>query len=64
MKNANPRIRKGSMLVSSSQWTFDKQLEQKNVDPSVIKLCTGFPVYRLKEITKDDWAIEKANGRK
>jgi hypothetical protein len=57
-------MRKQGTLTSSSEWTYDKLLKQKDLSPSVVKFCAGLPVYRLKEITNDDWEMVKGNGRK
>ncbi len=37
-----------------TRWTIDKQLETKDLHPTVAKFCSGLPVYRLKEITKEN----------
>ncbi len=44
------RIQKAGKLVSSTKWTLDKQLEAKDLHPTVVKFCAGLSVYRLKKI--------------
>ena len=62
------RIQKAGILVSSTKWTIDKQLEAKDIHLTVVKFCTGLSVYRLKEIAKDNIDIEpeerSRNGKK
>ena len=53
------RIPKPETLVSSTEWTPDKKLEAKELHPTVVNFCAGLSVYRLKEITKDNWEIEE-----
>lgn len=53
------RIPKPETLVSSTKWTPDKKLEAKELHPTVVNFCAGLSVYRLKEITKDNWGIEE-----
>ena len=61
------RIQKAGKLVSSTEWTLDKQLEAKDLHPTVVKFCAGLSVYRLKKITKDNIEIEQeersSNGK-
>ncbi|XP_028408160.1 uncharacterized protein LOC114530744 isoform X2 [Dendronephthya gigantea] len=45
--------RNSSVLVSSTEWTIDKQLVKKYLNPTVATFCGDLPVYSLKEITKD-----------
>jgi hypothetical protein len=61
--NANAQMLKQSTLVSSSEWMIEKQMKQKDLNPSVAKFCAGLLVYRLKEKTNDDWEILQQNGR-
>ena len=61
------QIQKPGTMVRSSGWALDKQLEDKYLHPSVIRFCAGLPVYRLKEITEDNWKFEQeeksSNGK-
>jgi hypothetical protein len=61
--NANAQMLKQSTLVSSSEWMIEKQMKQKDLNPSVAKFCAGLLVYRLKEKINDDWEILQQNGR-
>jgi hypothetical protein len=61
--NANAQKLKQSTLVSSSEWMIEKQMKQKDLNPSVAKFCAGLLVYRLKEKINDDWEILQQNGR-
>ena len=56
LKNANGRLQQKNTIVTSSEWTFDKRLNEKDLYPSVVKFCAGLPIYRLKERPKD-WVI-------
>ena len=53
------KISKPGTLVSSTEWTIDGKVQTKDLHSSVIKFCSGLPVYRLKETTKDNWEIEE-----
>ena len=55
------RIQQQSTMVSSSEWIFDKQLNEKDLPPSVVRFCAGLPIYRLKKRSKD-WAVKQGNG--
>ena len=56
------RLQQKNTIVSSSEWTFDKRLNEKDLHPSVVKFCDGLPIYRLKERPKD-WLIMPGNGK-
>ncbi len=43
------RIQKAGKLVSSTEWTLDKQLKAKDLHPMVVKFCAGLSVYSLKK---------------
>ncbi len=62
VRRIQARIQKAGIMVSSTEWTIDKQLEAKDLHPTVVKFCAGFSVYRLKEVTKDSWKIEEESG--
>ena len=61
------RFQEPGMLLSSTEWAIDKQLEAKDLHPTVVKFCAGLSVYRLKKITKDNIEIEQeersSNGK-
>jgi hypothetical protein len=60
------RIKKSGTLLISTEWAINKKLEAKDLHPAVVKFCAGLPVYLLKEITEDNWAIEqeeRTNGK-
>ena len=57
------RIQQQSTMVSSSEWIFDKRLNEKDLPPSVVRFCAGFPIYRLKKRSKD-WVVMQGNGIK
>ena len=59
VRRVQTRISKPGTLVSSTEWTLDRKVQTKDLQPSVAKFCAGLPVYRLKEITKDNWEIEE-----
>ncbi|CAB4037045.1 Hypothetical predicted protein, partial [Paramuricea clavata] len=59
VKRMRTQISKPETVVTTSEWTPDKKLEPKQLHPTVVKFCAGLPVYRLKEITKDNWEIEE-----
>ncbi|CAB4035726.1 Hypothetical predicted protein, partial [Paramuricea clavata] len=59
VKRMRTQISKPETVVTTSEWTPDKKLEAKKLHPTVVKFCAGLPVYRLKEITKDNWEIEE-----
>jgi hypothetical protein len=61
MQRSNKRIRKDSTMVSSSEWTYDKRLNEKDLHPSVVKFCAGLPIYSLKERSRD-WVVMNGNG--
>lgn len=42
---------------------FDKRPKLKDLNPLVVKCCAGLPVYRLKEVTNDDWEMVQGNGK-
>ena len=46
-------------MIKSSRWALDKQLKDEYLHPSVMRFCAGLPVYRLREITDDNWEIEQ-----
>ncbi|XP_028408156.1 uncharacterized protein LOC114530742 [Dendronephthya gigantea] len=56
--------RNSSVLVSSTEWTIDKQLVKKNLNPTVAKFCGDLPVYSLREITKDGNDIDSKRNRR
>ncbi|XP_028408158.1 uncharacterized protein LOC114530743 isoform X2 [Dendronephthya gigantea] len=56
--------RSSSVLVSSTEWTIDKQLVKKYLNPTVAKFCGDLPVYSLKEITKDGNDTDSKEKRK
>ena len=60
IKNANMRIQQQSTMVSSSEWTFDKRLNEKDLPPTVVRFCAGLPIYRLKKRSKD-WVVMQGN---
>jgi hypothetical protein len=53
--------------VSSNELAINGQVETKDLHPAVAKFCAGFPVYRLKEINRDNIEIEQeersSNGK-
>ena len=61
VRQMHGRNKKPDVLLRSTQWAIGEKLEIKDlrVIPSVLKFCAGFPVYRLKEINKDNVEIEE-----
>ena len=59
VRRVQARIQKAGTLVSSTEMSIDRQMEGKDLHPIVIKFCAGFPVYRLKEMSKDSIEIEQ-----
>ena len=53
------QIQQPSTMTRSSGWALDRQLEDEYLHPSVMRFCAGLPVYRLREITEDNWEIEQ-----
>ena len=58
MSHMRGRFEKVGTLVRSSEWVIDKKLDAKDLHPTVIKFCAGFPVYRMKDITEDNKEME------
>ena len=42
---------------------FDKRPKLKDLNPLVVKFCAGLPVYRLKEVTNDEWEMVQGNDK-
>ena len=67
MNRTRGQIQQSDTMVRSSGWAYDKQLEVEYLHPSIIRFCAGLSVYRLREITEDNWEIEQkepVNGKK
>lgn len=62
------QFQKPGTMTRSSGWAVDKRLKDEYLHSSVIRFCAGLPVYRLREITEDNWEIEEedksSNGKK
>ena len=63
MKKERARLKGMNMVLSSTEWTIDKRLKRKDLSPSTVKFCAGFPVYLLKEVIDDDLVTVQRNGR-
>ena len=40
----------------------EKRVKAKDLHPTIVKFCAGYRVYLLKEISQDNWEIERGNG--
>ena len=59
VRRTQSQIQKAGMLVSSTQLAIDTKMEAKDLPPVVVKFCAGFPIYRVREMSKDSIKIEQ-----
>ena len=60
VRRMHGRNRKPDILLRSTQWVIGEKLKIRELRLlSAFKFCAGFPVYRLKEINKDNVKIEE-----